>query len=437
MHPKRFLFSKKPGSLAPQKPAGESTAMKKLVLSTVLPLSLSGLACAGSDTQIEEPTVEPAPTPAETEPAPETSAAVSPIPEGMHSANPNLVVDDVAAALSFYENAFGAQKGLVLTAPDGSVIHGEITIGDTLVMVSAAMPEMGIQSPKGLSGTNGSLYYYVQDVDAVAKAAIEAGAKEIQPLQNMFYGDRVMTLEDPSGHRWMLATHVEDVSPEILKERTEKIVAAMGQKKKTAMPKFEPKTPATNYRGEMAVRDVTMSLIIDKDKGTLDFYKNALGMEELYRTALPDGRILHAAMSYGDSYLFLSHAFPEMPGHDYYKPAAELGGNALNLMLYTEDVDKAFAKALEAGATKKAPITKMFWGDRYGKIADPSGIEWGMGTHVEDVSDEEMPQRMQEWMQQMGGAHQEGMTAGQAADDTVPTEVPAGEAAPAAGDAKQ
>jgi uncharacterized glyoxalase superfamily protein PhnB len=361
----------------------------------MLLLVLAATACGGSESQVEEPTMQPGMGQA---------GEVNPIPEGMHSANPHLVAGDMGSTLEFYEKAFGAKRNLELNSPDGAPVHAEMMIGDTIVMVSAEMPDMGTKSPRTLGGTSATLYYYVQDVDAVTKAAEAAGGKIIQPATDHFWGDRISTIEDPSGHRWMVATHVEDVSREQINERQAKMVEAMAAKQ--PMPTFERKTPASHFRGDMAKVDVTLSLVTKSGSEAIEFYKNALGAEEIYKAAMPDGRIMHAVMGYGDSYFYVSDAFPDTPGGEYYKPAAELGGSTANLMLYSANVDDAYSKATAAGATAKEPINNAFWGDRYGKIVDPSGIEWGLGTQVEIVPDSELPKRMEEWMKQMHGGEQ-------------------------------
>ncbi|HEX3997998.1 MAG TPA: VOC family protein [Pirellulales bacterium] len=124
--------------------------------------------------------------------------AVNPIPTGYHTATPYLIVSGAAAAIEFYKRAFGATELFRLDGPDGSIGHAEIKIGDPAIMLADEHPEVGAMSPKSLGGTATSILLYVEDVDARFQQAIAAGAKELRPLKNQFYGDRSGTLEDHS-----------------------------------------------------------------------------------------------------------------------------------------------------------------------------------------------------------------------------------------------
>ncbi len=152
---------------------------------------------------------------------------VKPIPEGYHSATPYLIISGAAKAIEFYKQAFGATELFRMAGPDGRIGHAEIKIGDSPIMLADEHPEMGAKSAKTLGGSPISLMLYVENVDALAAQAIAAGAKVIRPLQNQFYGDRSGTFEDPFGLCWTISTHVEDVSPEEMKRRSEE---AMKQK---------------------------------------------------------------------------------------------------------------------------------------------------------------------------------------------------------------
>ncbi len=147
--------------------------------------------------------------------------AIQPIPEGYHTATPYLIVKGAGLAIEFYKQAFGASEVMRMDGPNGRVGHAEIRIGDSPIMLADEYPEMGIRSPQSLGGAGVSMLLYVEDVDARFKKAIAAGAKEIKPVQDQFYGDRSGTLEDPFGHVWTIATHKEDVSPYEMKKRSE------------------------------------------------------------------------------------------------------------------------------------------------------------------------------------------------------------------------
>ncbi|MDB5345852.1 MAG: hypothetical protein JWP89_4229 [Schlesneria sp.] len=145
--------------------------------------------------------------------------SVKPIPAGYHSVTPYLIVSDAARAVEFYQQAFGAVELMRLDGPNGKIMHAEVKIGDSPVMLADEFPEMDAISPQTLKGTPVSLMIYVEDVDARFKQAVAAGAKVQREVQDQFYGDRSGTLVDPFGHVWSLATHVEDVTMEQVKER--------------------------------------------------------------------------------------------------------------------------------------------------------------------------------------------------------------------------
>jgi PhnB protein len=145
--------------------------------------------------------------------------SVSPIPEGYHSVTPYLIIDGAAEAIRFYEEAFGAAE--VLRMPMGDrIAHAVIKIGDSHVMISDEWQDMGFLGPVKRGGTTVSLMVYVPDVDSAFARALEAGATEERPPEDQFWGDRMGTLLDPFGHRWTLATHIEDVSEEEMQRRT-------------------------------------------------------------------------------------------------------------------------------------------------------------------------------------------------------------------------
>src|SRR5688572_5689485 len=146
---------------------------------------------------------------------------VKPVPEGYHTATPYLIVKGAAAALDYYKKAFGAVEVMRHAAPDGKIGHAEIRIGDSVIMLADEYPEMGHRGPQPGGGAPVFVMLYVDDADALWRKAIAAGAKELQPLKDQFYGDRSGSLVDPFGHTWTIATHVEDVSPEEMKRRPE------------------------------------------------------------------------------------------------------------------------------------------------------------------------------------------------------------------------
>lgn len=146
---------------------------------------------------------------------------VKPIPEGYHSVSAYISVKGAAEALAFYKRAFGAEELFRMPMPDGRIGHAEIQIGDSRIMMADEndMADAVTASPATLGGTTVGFNIYVPDVDAQFKRAVDAGATVKRPIQNQFYGDRSGTLQDPFGHIWTLATHVEDVSPDEMNRR--------------------------------------------------------------------------------------------------------------------------------------------------------------------------------------------------------------------------
>ena len=146
------------------------------------------------------------------------STSTSPIPEGMHSVTPHLVCEGAADAIEFYKKAFNAIELSRLPAPDGKVMHASIRIGNSTVMLVDDAPTWGMLGPKALKGSPVYIHLYVEDVDAFTAQAVAAGAKVTMPIADMFWGDRYGQLEDPFGHRWSIATHVKDVSPDDVRQ---------------------------------------------------------------------------------------------------------------------------------------------------------------------------------------------------------------------------
>jgi len=144
---------------------------------------------------------------------------VKPVPEGYHTVTPYLIVSGGAKAIEFYKRALGATEKLRLEGPDGKIGHAEIEIGDSVIMLADEFPEMGAKSPQSIGGTPVGICLYVENVDARFEQAVKAGAKIERPLQDQFYGDRSGTVIDPFGHKWTIATHIEDVSEEELSRR--------------------------------------------------------------------------------------------------------------------------------------------------------------------------------------------------------------------------
>jgi PhnB protein len=153
--------------------------------------------------------------------------AAKPIPEGYHTVTPYLAVDDAAQAIEYYKKAFGAKELGRMDAPGGTIGHAELEIGDSRVMLSDPFPQASTKPPKELGGTSVSVFMYVEDVDAVVKQAVDAGATVLMEVADQFWGDRFGTVQDPFGHSWSIATHVEDLTPEEIAERGREAMAQM------------------------------------------------------------------------------------------------------------------------------------------------------------------------------------------------------------------
>jgi PhnB protein len=153
--------------------------------------------------------------------------SVNPIPTDYPRVSPYLCVDGAADAIAFYTQVFGASERMRMAAPDGKVGHAEVTIGDSVIMISDEYPEMDAVGPRTVGGTPVTIHLYVEDVDATFERAVAAGAKALKPIANQFYGDRSGTFEDPFGHRWNVSSRVEELSPEEMSRRAQEAMQSM------------------------------------------------------------------------------------------------------------------------------------------------------------------------------------------------------------------
>lgn len=145
---------------------------------------------------------------------------VKPVPKGTHTVTPHLICAGAADAIEFYKNAFGAVENMRIPGASGLLIHASIKIGDSNVMLVDEMPQWGALGPKALKGASATMHLSVNDVDASVARAVAAGAMLTMPVTDMFWGDRYGVVEDPFGHKWSIATHIKDMTPE-------EIIAAM------------------------------------------------------------------------------------------------------------------------------------------------------------------------------------------------------------------
>ena len=156
---------------------------------------------------------------------PAKKARVQPIPKGYHEVTPYLSIRGAAQAIEFYKKAFGAAEVMRMPGPEGKLGHAEIRFGSSRIMLSDEYPPMDFVGPQTRGGTTVHIHVYVKDVDGLVERAVAAGGKLVRPVENQFYGDRSGTVQDPFGHVWHFATHVEDVSPKQMSRRAAEMAA--------------------------------------------------------------------------------------------------------------------------------------------------------------------------------------------------------------------
>ncbi|MGE0456126.1 MAG: VOC family protein [Vicinamibacteria bacterium] len=262
--------------------------------------------------------------------APEASKSIGPIPEGLRSITPYLVVGGAARLIDFMKRAFGAEERLRVERADGSIQHAAVRIGDSVVELGDGL--------EAWPARPAAIHLYVPDADAVYARAIEAGATSLLAPADMPYGDREGDVTDPFGNNWYIGT------------------------RRQGGP-----IPA-------GLHTVTPTLHVEGTDGLIDFVRRAFGADELDRTVLPDGTVVHAQLRLGDSVLELGEArgfVSPMPCSIHY---------------YVDDVDAAYARALEAGATSLGAPSDRPYGDRAAEVADPFGNHWFLATHVANIT---------------------------------------------------
>jgi uncharacterized glyoxalase superfamily protein PhnB len=236
---------------------------------------------------------------------------------------------------------------------------------------------------------------YVDDANAAFATAVGAGAKESLPLEERFWGDLYGVINDPFGHKWALATHVEDLTDEQMKQRAE--IANQPVKKGKKKPKKGTPpawkaiagTPATDPTPN-DYHTITIALTASDATAAIAFYKAAFGAADKDLMTSPDGKVQHAELTIGTSVLMLSDEFPDQGGTS----AATLGGSPVVVHMYTEDVDAAFATATGAGGKETMAVAVQPWGDKYGTLTDPAGFTWSLATHVEDLTPEQIQAKL-------------------------------------------
>jgi PhnB protein len=258
---------------------------------------------------------------------------VNPIPRGFHMVTPYIVTRDADAILDFAKDAFGAEILVRAVGPAGG-IHGEVRIGDTMLMMGGGVPGTPFPSEPKLT----ALHVYVEDTDAVYRKALQAGATSVGEPQDHEYGERGASVKDPSGNFWYIATH----------------------KGESYVPK--------------GLHSVNVYLHPLRAEPVISFLKRAFGAQEIAKHASPDGVVHHAEIRIGDSVVEMGEA------HGPYQPMPSM------FYVYVPDCDALYKRAIAAGAKSLHELTDQPYGDRNGAVTDPFGNVWYVATHVKDVT---------------------------------------------------
>jgi PhnB protein len=291
---------------------------------------------------------------------------------GFSSAVPYLTVSEGFKAIEFYKRAFGGREieSMRFGGPEGRLSHGEVTIGDSGIMLSGESEEYDKRGPRSLGGTPVKIHLFVEDVDGLAAQAVAAGAKVIRPVEDQFYGDRSGQIEDPFGHVWIISSRIEDVSAQEIERRAAVFMAGpSGDATHRAQPAaVGGKAPGVR-EGYTAI---TPYLTVRRAAELVDFVKQAFGAVEIYRGTGSAGG-LHAEVRIGNSMVMIGGG-PDIAIEE--KPAA--------LHYYVEDTDAVYQRALQSGATSIQPPTDHDYGERGASVKDTFGNNWYIATSKGD-----------------------------------------------------
>jgi uncharacterized glyoxalase superfamily protein PhnB len=257
------------------------------------------------------------------------TTTVKPVREGFHTLTPYFVVEGASELMEFLQQAFDAEEILRVPKPDGTLMHAEARIADSMVEMADATPQY--------AAMEAAVHLYVPDADAAYRRALEAGATSLYKPMDQEYGDREAGVRDPFGNNWYIGTH----------------------------------KGASHIPG--VLRSVTPILHPKGAAGMIDFLKQAFGAEEIARYESPQGAILHAKVGLGDSVLEMGET------HGQFQPRPCL------LHLYVDNADAVYRAALQAGATSVFEPRDEAYGDRVACVTDPHGNLWAIATHIKDV----------------------------------------------------
>jgi PhnB protein len=280
---------------------------------------------------------------------------------GFRNAGAYLTVAGGLKAIDFYKRAFGAveTESMRFVDPSGRLAHAEVTIGDSGFMISDESTEYGRFGPERFGGSPVRIHLYVEDVDAVAARAVDAGAKLIRPVQDQFYGERSGQIQDPFGHVWSLSSRIEDISAEEVERRA----AAFMTGQPGAGKQAETAAAGGEIPGREGFTAVTPYLTVRRGEDLLNFVKTVLGATETFRSAEGSAGGLHVEARIGNSMVMIGSG-----------PNVEERLAALHV--YVDDVDAAYRKALESGAASLGEPTDHEYGERGASVKDASGNHW-------------------------------------------------------------
>jgi len=285
------------------------------------------------------------------------AATVEPLAAVHTVAIPRLTFKEVATAIDFYTQAFGAQEKMRFEV-EGKIAHAEIAIGDSVINLSQEWPEGGRFSAETLGQSPVQLNLQVADVDLFAAKGIAAGLKPLGPISDQFYGERVGNFVDPFGYTWNISTTKEEMSVDEMHRRFR---AQQGQSKKPAVDPV-PK----------GFRTITPYMIAKDGPALLEFAKQAFGAEEISRSIGSAGG-LHGEIRIGDSMLMVGGG---IPGREFRATPSTIA-----LHVYVKDIDAVYQRAVEAGGISLSEPAEMEYGERSAGIKDPAGNFWYIATH--------------------------------------------------------
>jgi PhnB protein len=274
------------------------------------------------------------------------------------TAAPRLRVKHAPAAIEFYKQAFGAKEVMRFNV-HGQIAHAELAIGNSTILLGEEAPEYGFPGPLSLGGSPVGIHLFVDDADAVAARAVDAGARLVRPVSDQFYGDRSGLVADPFGYTWDIAMRKEEMSVEEMHRRFEAL-----EKESAARTTVNP-IPA-------GFHTLTPYPVVQDAAALIDFLKQSFGAEETFRTVGSAGGI-HAEVRLGDSMLMLGGGGPGLSWSGESRPMA--------FHVYVEDTDKVYERALAAGAVSIQPPADQVYGERSGSVRDRSGNYWYIATH--------------------------------------------------------